>query len=388
MQILEIFYRFLVLGCLSFGGPAAHIGYFQTALVKQYGWLTQDHYAKLVALSQFLPGPSSSQVGFAIGLHRGGLGGGLAAFIGFTLPSFLLMLLLAFGTLTDTALLMGAVKGLKVFAVVMVADAVISMYRSFCQRWTTSLIAITSALMLILLPSLSMQIAILLLAALAGMVFTRALTQTAVDDKANRAPDKQSNAIRFNWLSLALFAALLALLPWFAQWSSAVKLFSNFYQTGSFVFGGGHVVLPMLQHSVGGALSNDQFLTGYATAQVLPGPMFALAAYLGAQLLSQPLYGALLATVAIFLPGFLLVIGLKDGWQAMLKRPKIAGASAGINASVVGLLIAALYQPVFTSAVHSVYELLLCLLGLTVLRLSKCPVVPLAGVFTGLGFLM
>ena len=386
MAAAQVFFRFFLLGCISFGGPAAHIGYFQKAFVDKLGWLSKDHYASLVALSQFLPGPGSSQVGFAIGLHRAGLLGGLAAFIGFTLPSFLIMLALAYGASNAqwNDLIEGAINGLKLLAVVVVADAIITMFNAFCRQWQAALIAFVTAAILLWQASLVIQVSLLALAGIAGVLIGTS-TQTT-DTQPQDSERQDSSARQVKWWALGLFFILFLGLPLIANQSSQIGVFADFYNAGSLVFGGGHVVLPLLQHSAGSALSQDQFLTGYAAAQAVPGPMFTLATYLGAQLSSNPVIGAAIATAGIFLPGFLLVLALKDSWQSMLSNPKIAGAAWGINAAVVGLLMAAFYNPVFTSAVHNWQSLIACALGLLALRFAKCPILILVLVFIAAGY--
>ncbi len=375
-----------MLGLVSFGGPAAHIGYFQKAFVEKLKWLNYEHYAKLVALSQFLPGPGSSQVGFAVGVHRAGLAGGIAAFLGFTLPSFTLMLLLSYGTSnSDWAhLINGATTGLKLLAVVVVADAVLSMFKSFCREWQSILIALLTATALLLQSNLLIQISLLCLAAIAGLLI---FPYSANKKHSNtQGIENRGTTVRVQWLALTLFFTLFLGLPLVSKLSTQLGVFHDFYNAGSLVFGGGHVVLPLLQHSAGDALTQDQFLTGYAAAQAVPGPMFTLATYLGAQLTPNPIVGAGIATVAIFLPGLLLMVAFKDGWEAMLEKPRVAGATWGVNAAVVGLLMAAFYQPVFTSAIYNWQTLLACVAGFLVIRLTKCPIMILVIVFTALGY--
>ena len=360
----QIFIRFLLLGLVSFGGPAAHIGYFRRVFVEELHWLDEQQYAATVALCQFLPGPGSSQVGFALGYLRGGLLGALAAFIGFTLPSFLLMYLLAhFGQLFSTQPLVTAViSGLKLLAVVVVADAVIGMARQYCQQRLTATIALATAAIVLLLPYALMQLAVLVMAALLGCFALRADTASTTP-----APAK------IRWWSLWLFGVLLLLS---FNGNGLWRLCSDFYQTGALVFGGGHVVLPLLQSRVADAMAPDVFLSGYAMAQAVPGPMFSLAAFLGAELWQhQPLVGALVATSAIFLPGFLLVLTFNRGWQALQQRPTVAAAVAGVNAAVVGLLLSALYQPVFISAVQQPWQMALVLMGMLLLRLWKLHII-------------
>ncbi len=373
---LEVFWRFLALGLVSFGGPAAHIGYFQKTFVQKLQGLDDAAYARLVALSQFLPGPASSQVGFAIGLQRAGIWGGVAAFVGFTLPSFGLMYLLLFsnGEQQSQPLIAGVVQGLKLLAVVVVADASLNLFRSFCQQRLAMAIAVFTAVILLWLPSLFTQMLLLLLAAALGAL------------KGQGAATAAAGRGRFQRLPLLLFAVLFVSLPLLAGHSPWLALVADFYQSGSLVFGGGHVVLPLLQQTVGEAIATDRFLLGYAAAQAVPGPMFSLAAFLGAELApAQPLLGAALATLAIFLPGFLLVLGLNSAWQSLTVRPRVAGAAWGINAAVVGLLLSALYQPVFVSAVNSAADMALVLVGFFVLRVLKLPIVLLVLGFAGLG---
>ncbi|EUC69809.1 chorismate-binding protein [Alcanivorax sp. 97CO-5] len=372
----DIFRQFLLLGLISFGGPAAHVGYFHQRFVVQLQWLNDEDFARLLALTQFLPGPASSQLGFAIGRLRGGVAGAFVAFIGFTLPSFLLMGLLAlYANALPLWLQGGVISGLKWLAVVVVADAVWNMGRRFCTHKLTRCLAMVVALLLIGWPTLYGQVIALLLAAIVGWRWLRpVLAGPAVGKPVLR----RRPLVLFGLLAVA---ALLTDGPLLALWN-------DFFTAGALVFGGGHVVLPLLQELVGSRLSPDAFLTGYAAAQAVPGPMFSLASYLGAVLLpASPWWGALIATLAIFLPGFLLVLGLMDAWQWLSSRPALAGAVAGINAAVVGLLLAALYQPVFVSAVHDVWDLLAVLTGLLLLYSGKVPLWGMVLCMTMLGVL-
>ena len=374
----ELFWRFLALGCISFGGPVAHLGYFRTAFVDRLRWLDEAAYGRLVALSQFLPGPSSSQVGFAIGYQRAGVAGGVAVFLGFTLPSFVLLYLLAIAgsTVTDTVYFGGFVKGLKLLAVVVVADAVIGMYSTFCRRRLSGALCMLTASALLVVPSMATQFAVLAAGALAGWRFLRA----------PEAPP--GGRLRFSWLPLTLFFLLLIGLPLLASLSPDLDLFSRFYQAGSLVFGGGHVVLPLLQQTVGDALPIDRFLLGYAAAQAIPGPMFAMSAFLGAGMTpDHALAGALIAVLGIFLPGFLLILSFHDTWETLARKPGAAGAVAGVNASVVGLLLAALYQPVFVNAVFSSLDLALVIIGFFLLRVLRVPILALVTFFAAAGVL-
>ncbi|GIC04313.1 chromate resistance protein-related protein [Vibrio cholerae] len=368
--MLTIFKTFFALGWVSFGGPAAHIGYFRHTFVEKLGWVSEQEYAQFVALSQFLPGPGSSQVGFAIGYHRGGLAGAWAAFLGFTLPSVLIMLLLAglSSHLLDTPLFEQVIHGLKLLAIIVVADACLTMYRNFCQQRLTAGLCVLTAVAITLAPSLLTQFAVLLLAALVG--------------QARLAPQASSSleAFRPSWLSLLLFASLLLGLPLLAASSPLVELFGHFFQAGSLVFGGGHVVLPLLQNALGDSLSTDQFLTGYAAAQAVPGPMFTLATYLGYVLTPEmPVVGALIATLAVFLPGFLLLLGVLKNWSALAQRPKVAGAMQGVNACVVGLLLAALYQPVWSSTAHAPLDWAALLVGFFLFKVLRLPLIGMVG---------
>ncbi|EJL6336912.1 chromate efflux transporter [Vibrio cholerae] len=368
--MLTIFRTFFALGWVSFGGPAAHIGYFRHTFVEKLRWVSEQEYAQFVALSQFLPGPGSSQVGFAIGYHRGGLAGAWAAFLGFTLPSVLIMLLLAglSSHLLDTPLFEQVIHGLKLLAIIVVADACLTMYRNFCQQRLTAGLCVLTAVAITLAPGLITQFAVLLIAAFVG--------------QARLAPQQSFSTTTFSpsWLSLLLFVSLLLGLPLLAASSPLVELFGHFFQAGSLVFGGGHVVLPLLQNALGDSLSTDQFLTGYAAAQAVPGPMFTLATYLGYVLTPEmPVVGALIATLAVFLPGFLLLLGVLKNWSALAQRPKVAGAMQGVNACVVGLLLAALYQPVWSSTVHAPLDWAALLVGFFLFKVLRLPLIGMVG---------
>ncbi|EOX3410829.1 chromate efflux transporter [Vibrio cholerae] len=368
--MLTIFRTFFALGWVSFGGPAAHIGYFRHTFVEKLRWVSEQEYAQFVALSQFLPGPGSSQVGFAIGYHRGGLAGAWAAFLGFTLPSVLIMLLLAglSSHLLDTPLFEQVIHGLKLLAIIVVADACLTMYRNFCQQRLTAGLCVLTAVAITLAPGLITQFAVLLIAAFVG--------QARLAPQPSSSPD----AFRPSWLSLLLFVSLLLGLPLLAASSPLVELFGHFFQAGSLVFGGGHVVLPLLQNALGDSLSTDQFLTGYAAAQAVPGPMFTLATYLGYVLTPEmPVVGALIATLAVFLPGFLLLLGVLKNWSALAQRPKVAGAMQGVNACVVGLLLAALYQPVWSSTVHAPLDWAALLVGFFLFKVLRLPLIGMVG---------
>ncbi|WP_421300746.1 chromate efflux transporter [Aeromonas veronii] len=370
----QVFIQFLWLGCISFGGPAAHIGYFQRTFVQRLGWLTQAEFARLLALCQLLPGPASSQLGFAIGRHRAGLGGALSAFVGFTLPSFLLLLAAAIGIgqLGSNLWLDAALHGLKLLALIVVADAVLTMSRQFCATGMTQGIMVVTAAALWWQPGLLTQLLML-----AGAALICARSQSGAGSVPASAELPSAASSQPHWPTLLMFGILFIGLPLLG--SPLGQLVADFYRAGSLVFGGGHVVLPLLQESVGHTLNEQQFLTGYSLAQLVPGPMFTLATYLGAQLLpGTPLLGAVSATLALFAPGFLLLWAVGPCWQQWLARPRLAGAVTGINAAVVGLLLAALYQPVWQSAVQVPRDLALAAIGFYLLRVLKLPVPAIA----------
>lgn len=370
----QVFIQFLWLGCISFGGPAAHIGYFQRTFVQRLGWLTQAEFARLLALCQLLPGPASSQLGFAIGRHRAGLGGALSAFVGFTLPSFLLLLAAAIGIgqLGSNLWLDAALHGLKLLALIVVADAVLTMSRQFCATGMTQGSMVVTAAALWWQPGLLTQLLML-----AGAALICARSQSGAGSVPASAELPSAASSQPHWPTLLMFGILFIGLPLLG--SPLGQLVADFYRAGSLVFGGGHVVLPLLQESVGHTLNEQQFLTGYSLAQLVPGPMFTLATYLGAQLQPEmPMIGALLATMALFVPGFLLLWAMGPCWQQWLARPRLAGAVTGINAAVVGLLLAALYQPVWQSAVLAPTDLVLAAIGFYLLRVLKLPVPAIA----------
>ena len=379
---LEVLLVFLKLGLTSFGGPVAHLGYFRTEFVERRRWLDDKSYGDLVALCQFLPGPASSQVGMALGLRRAGWAGALAAWLGFTLPSAIALILFAYGVAEGSALAAsGAVHGLKVVAVAVVAQAVWGMAKSLCPDRLRAGIAIVAALVVLAVPTAAGQVGALLLGALVGR-WALQLGHLAPATHQDYGIRRRTGA-----LLLALFTALLLLLPVLAAshptpWLQATAVF---YKAGALVFGGGHVVLPLLQAGVvpPGWIGNDTFLAGYGAAQAVPGPLFSFAAYLGAAM-PPPLggcAGGLAMLVAIFVPAFLLVAGALPFWEAMRQRDGVQRAMGGINAAVVGVLAAALYDPVWTSAIHSRadFGLALAAFGLLVYaRLSPVLVVALA----------
>ena len=370
---MDVFRTFLMLGLTSFGGPIAHLGYFHRVFVIEKRWLSEDEYGRLLALCQFLPGPASSQLGFAIGYKRKGLRGALAAFVGFTLPSFLLMWFIAVKAIdygVKSQYWLDIVHGLKLLAVIVVADAVVSMYRKFCQSAFTRGLAYLSAVVLVMFGGVVMQISMILLAGCLGWLFTHSDWRGgwSVAPKSMR---ENRGIIRhqLSLLPLIAFACLLVGLPLVTIILPSIGFFSDFYAAGSWVFGGGHVVLPLLQGLIGGAIDTDQFLTGYAAAQAVPGPMFTMATYLGALLVpGSPLLGAILATIAIFLPGFLLVMGMQKLWMQLSAGDRLRATVAGVNAAVVGLLGSALFNPVFVSSVSNGSDFAIVIAGFFLLR--------------------
>jgi len=350
----EVFGAFLRLGFTSFGGPVAHIGYFRTEFVARRRWLQEGSYADIVALCQFLPGPASSQVGVSLGLLRAGLPGALAAWCGFTLPSAIALIVFAYGVGTFADFGHSAwLGGLKAVAVAVVAQAVWAMSQKLCPDRQRKTLAVAAAILSLAIPSSLGQVAVIALGALYGWFF---IQPGATDEDV-------SVAVRIGRplaaASLLTFAVLLAVLPWLAlhTGSHALELVSRFYRSGALVFGGGHVVLPLLQDSVvpPGWIGNDEFLAGYGAAQAVPGPLFTFAAYLGAAMGPAPngWIGGLLCLLAIYLPSYLLLIGVLPFWDALRKMAAVQATLAGVNAAVVGLLLAALYTPVWTSGVRN-----------------------------------
>ena len=356
----EVFGAFLKLGLSSFGGPIAHLGYFREELVTRRRWLSDQAYADLVALCQFMPGPASSQVGFALGMMRAGWLGAMAAFVAFTLPSALV--LLVFG-LTAASVAgpvgTGVLHGLKIVAVAIVAQAVWGMARSLCPDRDRATIAVGAVAMLAFLPGAVGMVGAIVLGAMAGLMLGRG-TAGSVGGHITMPVTKCQAGI-----ALIAFAVLLLGLPLLADLSQGWAVLDSFYRAGSLVFGGGHVVLPLPQAEVveSGWVSPDQFLTGYGAAQAVPGPLFTFAAYLGAVLGPEPnhVLGATTALLALFLPGFLLLIGVLPFWDRFRVMPQAQSAMQGANAAVVGILGAALYSPVFTSAIGNMRDFALAL---------------------------
>ena len=371
---LEVLAAFTRLGLTSFGGPVAHLGYFREEFVNRRRWLDDASYADLVALCQFLPGPASSQVGIAVGLSRAGYAGALAAWIGFTLPSALAMVLFGYGisSFGDAA---GApwLHGLKVAAVAVVAQAVLGMARTLAPDRQRATLAVVAAVIALAVPSSLGQIGAIVLGGVVGLILPRG--EVAVGQASLNLQVSRTVAT----VLLVLFFALLIGLPLLSAAIPAqgLKEFTAFYRTGSLVFGGGHVVLPLLQASVvpPGWVSNDLFLAGYGAAQAVPGPLFTFAAYLGTVMNPPPngFIGALICLVAIFLPSFLLVIGALPFWEELRRRASAQAALRGVNAAVVGLLLAALYQPVWVAGITNAADFALAIAAFLLLFMWQTP---------------
>ncbi len=374
-RIAEVFIIFLKLGLTSFGGPIAHLGYFREEFVNRRKWLTDGGFADLVALCQFLPGPASSQVGFAIGIFRaGGVLGGIAAWTAFTLPSAILLLVFAYGAANFAGPIgQGIIHGLKLVAVAVVAQAIWGMARTLTPDKTRIAIALAAIAAAVFLNSTIGQIGAIAGGALAGVWLCRNGTVQ------NAHHISVSVSRRSAVIALILFAALFAgplILPATLQ-SQAISLFDAFYRSGALVFGGGHVVLPLLETAVvaPGWVSHEAFLAGYGAAQAVPGPLFTFGAYLGAIVNSPPngLIGALIAVIALSLPGLLLVFGTLPFWDDLRRVPLAQAAMRGANAAVVGILAAAFYNPVWTSAVFKPSDFLLVTAGFLFLTIWKMP---------------
>ena len=370
----EVGREFLRLGLTSFGGPVAHLGYFREAFVRRRRWLSEQHYADLVALCQFLPGPASSQVGMAIGYERAGYLGALLAWAAFTLPSVMVLLIFAFGIAHWSGLVPGGVlHGLKIAALAVVAQAVASMAKSLAPDRPRQIVVILAAVVLLLVSNPLAQIAVLALAAIGGALFWQGgkVPGTAADAE----PESRRVAAAF----LLFFFLLLAGLPLFAALTGnpVLRVADIFYRAGALVFGGGHLVLPLLQSQLvpTGWMTRDLFLAGYGATQAVPGPLFSFAAFAGATLAMPPngIAGAALALVAIYLPSFLLVFGALPFWYRLRQVARLRAALDIVNAAVVGLLLAALYDPVFVSAVARPADLALALLALGALVIVRIP---------------
>jgi chromate transporter len=369
----EVLLAFLRLGLTSFGGPVAHLGYFRTDIVERRRWLDEAAYADIVALCQFLPGPASSQVAVSLGIMRAGLPGGLAAWFGFSMPSALVLIVFAYGVgalgdLNHAAWL----HGLKIVAVAVVAQAVWGMARNLCPDRQRATMAVAAALLVLALPSAAGQVGAIAIGAIIGWRFLPGPPNAAVATLGFSI--SRSLAIG----ALIAFAILLVGFQFAATGGNHVlQMFAAFYRSGSLVFGGGHVVLPLLQQAVvpPGWIGNDAFLAGYGAAQAVPGPLFTFAAYLGAAMGPSPngWVGGLICLVAIYLPSFLLLIGILPFWDDLRRRTDVQAALRGVNAAVVGLLLAAFYNPVWVSAINAPRDFGLGLLAFLALMFWKLP---------------
>ncbi len=388
--VLKIFLTFLMLGATAFGGPVAHLGYFRIQFVDRLRWVDERAYADLVSLCQFLPGPSSSQTGIAIGMMQRGWLGGAAAWLGFTTPAVIIMIALGFGlSFAQTAAGQGVIHGLKLAAVAVIANALWSMARSACGTATQASFAVLACVAMLFATAAWQQILVIALAALAGALMIR-------EDSSNTDPlTKRSGSKFLGTILFMVFLILLLGLPLLTKTfaSGNLEAFAIFYRVGSLVFGGGHVVLPMLEAELvpTGWISADTFLAGYGAAQAIPGPMFALTGYLGNVIDPSSSYlggwtGGLIAIVAVFLPSFLLLGAALPYWDALRSRARVRSALSGVNAAVVGLLLAVLYTPVWTSTVQNIVDFATVVIASLLLSMWKVPpwLVVLLAAFTGL----
>ncbi|BAM46374.1 chromate efflux transporter [Amphibacillus xylanus] len=367
---IEIFVVTLRLGLTSFGGPIAHLGYFHEEYVQRRKWLDEQSYLDLVALSQFLPGPASSQTGIGIGVMRGGIVGGIVAFLGFSLPSVIALMIFAsllttFG-LEDSV----AIRGLQIVAVAVVSKAVLSMAKKSTTTLSTKLIALFALLITLLWQTAYAQIIAILLAGIIGLFLFKNNTQ-----EKNLSSSNFPISHRMGYICLTLFFSLLVLLPILSRTFdlSWLTLFDSFYRSGSLVFGGGHVVLPLLEQEIvtAGWMSQQEFLTGFGATQAVPGPLFTFVAYIGT--IINGWIGGFLSFLAIYLPAILLIIGVLPFWEVLRNKSQVKGALIGVNASVVGILISALYTPIWTNAVQTNVDFALVAILFSMLVFLKIP---------------
>ena len=370
----EILFSFFLLGLTSFGGPIAHIGYFRNVFVKQKKWLDEKTYLDFVSLCNFLPGPSSSQVGMSIGYHFKGISGSLLAWLGFTLPSAIILMIFGYAIFNfENSISYGLLQGLKAIVVVIVLQAILGMRKNLLKDSFDYMIVFITTLILIIFPSSLNQFLCLLLSGFLGLIIYKKDKQSEI---------KNNIQIKINFLScspLIFFFSLLFLLPFLSEFfnSNILNLASSFYRIGSLVFGGGHVVLPLLQEEFvsSGMIEKDIFLAGYGAAQAIPGPLFTFSSYLGVFFKSEfsIFLISLLCLFFIFLPSFLLVIGIMPIWQGLKKMDIIIRSFKGINASVIGLLVAAFYDPIITSSLRSLEDMVLIIIAFVLLFLTKIP---------------
>lgn len=381
-SLLEIFLVSTRLGLTSFGGPTAHLGYFHEEYVRRRKWMDEKSYADLVALAQFLPGPASSQVGIGIGVMRAGVLGGVTSFIGFTLPSVIALILFALLLTGFDISNAGWIHGLKIVAVAVVAHAIMGMAKNLAPDLKRKAIALLALIGTLLWQTAFTQVGVILIAALVGFFLYKQHQQN--EEVSSQFPIAKS----FSAICLLLFFGLLILLPIIREATGSywVAMFDSFYRSGSLVFGGGHVVLPLLEQEFvpNGWLSEEAFLAGYGATQAVPGPLFTFAAYLGAVM--KGWQGGLIATIAVFLPAFLLILGALPFWDSLRNNPKIKGAIMGVNAAVVGILISAFYNPIWTSSILEPIDFAFAAILFSMLVFWKLPpwVIVLTGAFGGL----
>lgn len=382
---LEVFREFLLLGLTSFGGPTAHIAFFRDRFVGVKEWLTEKEFADILALCQFLPGPASSQVGLSIGWHRAGLGGAVAAWFAFTMPSAIALAIFGVAVLSFGAEMeegAGWLRGLQIAVVVVIAQAVIAMWKALCRDRATRLIALVAAAVILATSPAWMQLVVIALGAVAGLLFLRSRgEESAWPSALDSAQLSHSYGRPLGAACLVAFFVLLLGLPLLnslVPGSAVLETFTAMYRSGSLVFGGGHVVLPLLSEEVvdPGWVTPEQFLAGYGAAQAVPGPLFTFSSYLGTLIEGPlgPLGMAAVALVGIFLPAWLLVLGVMPFWKGLVTRPGVGAALAGTNAAVVGLLLAALYDPVWVAAVSSAADVVFLIGVAATLLVLRIPV--------------
>ncbi|KKI64853.1 chromate efflux transporter [Staphylococcus cohnii] len=384
-KYINIFFVALKLGLLSFGGPTAHLGYFYDEYVKKRKWLDEKEYSDLVALCQFLPGPASSQVGIGIGTIRAGIGGGIISFIGFTLPSVIILMIFS-ALFTNSDVSFTWMQGLKLVAVAIVGQAIIGMGKKLTNTKTTIALALFVLILSLVINNLYIQVIALSITGVYGLIFLKQTStdRTKIKNKSFKLPKK------LGFVSLLLFFLLLTVLPIASAMTNNLwlKMFDSFYRSGSLVFGGGHVVLPLLKNEFvpSGLISPDNFITGYAAAQAVPGPLFTFASYIGMSM--EGIGGAILATIAIFLPAFLLLFGILPFWDNIKSNIYAEGFLKGISAGVVGILIAAFYNPIWTSTIKSELDFALASSLFILLMYFKLPswAIVLIGIILGVLF--
>lgn len=368
-SLLEILIVSTRLGLTSFGGPTAHLGYFHEEYVRRRKWMDEKSYADLVALAQFLPGPASSQVGIGIGVMRAGVLGGIVSFVGFTLPSVIALILFALLLGNLDVGNAGWIHGLKIVAVAVVAHAILGMAKNLTPDLKRKAIALFALVGTLIWQTAFTQVGVILIAAFLGYLLFK--EHKEVDEKSSQFPI----AKRLSVICLSLFFGLLFLLPLLREVTGSywVAMFDSFYRSGSLVFGGGHVVLPLLEQELvpAGWITEEAFLAGYGATQAVPGPLFTFAAYLGAVM--KGWLGGLVATVAIFLPAFLLILGALPFWDQLRNTPKVKGAIMGVNAAVVGILISAFYMPIWTSSILAPIDFALAAVLFCMLAYWKLP---------------